>query len=63
MIYDVRFRSDDDKRLVLQVCERNEHTSGVYGVYGRNFDVSESWRDAKVEDMLEIVPLLRKVKS
>lgn len=49
-ITNIRLRAEDNK-LVLQVQEQ-ENRSG----YGYN---TSNWRDAKVEDMLDIAPFMR----
>ena len=49
-ITDIRFRAEDNK-LVLQVQEQEERSG--YGYF------TSAWRDAKVEDLLDVAPFMR----
>lgn len=51
-ITNYRFRADDGK-VVLQVCEYGDQ----FTIYNRS---GPTWRDAKVEDLLEVAALIRR---
>jgi hypothetical protein len=46
MIEEIRFRAGIDGQVVLQVMELHKQNFGV--------DYKEVWRDAKVEDLLQV---------
>ena len=53
---DIRFTAGENKQIVLQVCEQVSERDDFYP---SAYSTKERWRDAAVEDLLDVADLLQ----